>query len=148
MLIFRYTFFSKTGMNRKITTSAMMINKMRIHLVRICNPYVSVRSDIMEEVPLSSDDLSYFLLVWNAATILQHFLFCKRLGIREWLHRHFARPPQFKLVSAILTHLFQSDYRRQTGLVAVPFHLLRNVSNAFSYMDSRLDVRNSNRFLL
>ena len=29
------------------------------------------------EVTTSSDDLSYFLLVWNVATILQHFLFCK-----------------------------------------------------------------------
>ena len=29
------------------------------------------------EVTTSSDDPSYSLLVWNVATILQHFLFCK-----------------------------------------------------------------------
>ena len=37
----------------------------------------------------SSDNSSYFLLVWNAATILQHFLFCKWQGIQECLHRRF-----------------------------------------------------------
>ena len=29
------------------------------------------------EVTTSSDDPSYFFLLWNVATILQHFLFCK-----------------------------------------------------------------------
>ena len=33
------------------------------------------------EVTTSSDDPSYSLLVWNVATILQHFLFCKWQGI-------------------------------------------------------------------
>ena len=42
------------------------------------------------EVTTSSDDLSYFLLVWNVVTILQHFLFCKRQGIQECLHRRFS----------------------------------------------------------
>lgn len=41
------------------------------------------------EVTTSSDDLSYFLLVWNIVTILQHFLFCKWQGIQECLHRRF-----------------------------------------------------------
>ena len=41
------------------------------------------------EVTTSSDDPSYFLLVWNVATILQHFLFCKWQGIQECLHRRF-----------------------------------------------------------
>ena len=42
------------------------------------------------EVTTSSDDLSYFLLGWNVVTILQHFLFCKRQGIQECLHRRFS----------------------------------------------------------
>ena len=41
------------------------------------------------EVTTSSDDPSYFLLVWNVATTLQHFLFCKWQGILECLHRRF-----------------------------------------------------------
>ena len=45
---------------------------------------------ISVEVTTSSDDLSYFLLVWNVVTILQHFLFCKRQGIQECLHRRFS----------------------------------------------------------
>ena len=41
------------------------------------------------EVATSSDDPSYFLLVWNVVTILQHFLFCKWKGIQKCLHRRF-----------------------------------------------------------
>lgn len=44
---------------------------------------------LIVEVTTSSDDLSYFLLVWNVVTILQHFLFCKWQGIQECLHRRF-----------------------------------------------------------
>ena len=41
------------------------------------------------EATTSSDDPSYFLLFWSVVTILQHFLFCKRQGIQECLHRRF-----------------------------------------------------------
>ena len=50
---------------------------------------ISHRSRLCVEVTTSSDDLSYFLLVWNTVTILQHFLFCKWQGIQECLHRRF-----------------------------------------------------------
>ena len=36
-----------------------------------------IRTLLRVEVTTSSDDPSYSLLVWNVATILQHFLFCK-----------------------------------------------------------------------
>ncbi len=42
---------------------------------------------LIVEATTSSNDLAYFLLVWNVATILQHFLFCKWQGIQECLHR-------------------------------------------------------------
>ena len=42
-----------------------------------CNAALEKRGALHVEVTTSSDDPSYFLLVWNVATILQHFLFCK-----------------------------------------------------------------------
>lgn len=36
-----------------------------------------IMTDMSVEVTTSSDDPSYFFLLWNVATILQHFLFCK-----------------------------------------------------------------------
>ena len=40
-------------------------------------PSVHLVTGSLVEVTTSSDDPSYFLLVWNVATILQHLLFCK-----------------------------------------------------------------------
>ena len=52
-------------------------NSRRIHSALQYRTPDEVYFGTCVEVTTSSDDPSYFFLLWNVATILQHFLFCK-----------------------------------------------------------------------